>query len=112
MLAMQGGLEIAEAIHNGLRAGDVSARIFARYERAVRGRYYHFRRFATGFYEPAFRRLWYSRPPLRSIFDAVVSVLAGNWRPSLVTRALIEVFFAVVAVERLLLRLRGSRAVR
>jgi FADH2-dependent halogenase len=112
MLAMQGGLEIAEAIDNGLRAGDVSARIFARYERAVRGRYHHFRRFATGFYEPAFRRLWYSRPPLRSIFDAVVSVLAGNWRPSLVTRALIGVFFAVVAVERLLLRLRGSRDVR
>jgi len=112
MLAMQGGLEIAEAIDNGLRTGDVSARIFARYERAVRSRYYHFRRFATGFYEPAFRRLWYSRPPLRSIFDAVVSVLAGNWRPSLVTRALIEVFFAVVAAERLLLRLRGSRAVR
>ena len=112
MLAMQGALEIAEAIDNGLRAGDVSARIFARYERAVRSRYHHFRRFATGFYEPAFRRLWYSRPPLRSIFDAVVSVLAGNWRPSLVTRALIEVFFAVVAVERLLLKLRGSRVVR
>jgi FADH2-dependent halogenase len=108
MLAMQGGLEIAEAIDNGLRTGDVSARIFADYERNVRRRYHHFRRFAVGFYEPAFRRLWYSRPPLRSIFDAVVSVLAGNWRPSLTTRALIEVFFAVVAVERLLLRLKGG----
>src|SRR6266403_1824432 len=106
MLAMQGGLEVAEAIDDGLRAGDVSARIFARYERAVRRRYYHFRRFAVGFYEPAFRKLWYSRPPLRSIFDAVVSVLAGNWRPSITTRALVEVFFAVVAVERALLKLR------
>lgn len=112
MLAMQAGLEVAEAIDNGLRAGDVSARIFADYERAVRGRYHHFRRFAVGFYEPAFRKLWYSRPPLRSIFDAVVSILAGNWRPSITTRALVEVFFAVVAVERVILKLRGRRGAR
>jgi flavin-dependent dehydrogenase len=109
MLAMQGGLEVAEAIDHGLRTGDVSARIFARYERAVRGRYHHFRRFAVGFYEPAFRKLWYSRPPFRSIFDAVVSVLAGNWRPSPMTRVLVEIFFAVVAVERVLLKIRGGR---
>ena len=112
MLAMQGGLEIAEAIDGGLRTGDLSARIFARYEQDVRRRYHHFRRFAVGFYEPAFRRLWYSRPPVRSIFDAVVSVLAGNWRPSIATRALIEIFFAVVAVERLILKLKGRRGPR
>lgn len=112
MLAMQGGVEIAEAIDHGLRSGDVSARIFARYERAVRGRYHHFRRFAVGFYDPAFRRLWYSRPPFRGIFDAVVSVLAGNWRPSLTTRALVQMFFTVVAVERLLLKLRRLRGAR
>jgi len=112
MLAMQGGLEIAEAIDEGLRTGDLSARIFARYEQDVRRRYHHFRRFAVGFYEPAFRRLWYSRPPVRSIFDAVVSVLAGNWRPSVATRALIEIFFAVVAVERVILKLKGQRAPR
>ena len=112
MLAMQGGLEVAEAIDSGLRAGDVSVRAFARYERAVRGRYHHFRRFAVGFYDPAFRKLWYSRPPLRSIFDAVVSVLAGNWRPSATTRVLVEVFFAVVAVKRVLLRLGRLRRAR
>src|SRR5215831_10505597 len=91
MLAMQGGLDVADAIDAGLRDGDLSRRRFRAYERLARARYHHFRRFAVGFYEPAFRKLWYSRPPLRSIFDAVVSVLAGNWRPSLVTRALIEV---------------------
>jgi flavin-dependent dehydrogenase len=112
MLAMQAGLEVAEAIDHGLRAGDVSARIFARYERAVRGRYHHFRRFAVGFYEPAFRKLWYSRPPVRSIFDAVVSVLAGNWRPSITTRALVEVFFAIVAAERVFSKLRPLRGAR
>jgi flavin-dependent dehydrogenase len=102
MLAMQGGLEAAEAIDAGLRAGDVSARAFARYERTVRRRYRHFRRFAVGFYDPAFRDLWYSRPPFAGIFNAVVSVLAGNWRPSTTTRALVTLFFAVVAVKRAL----------
>jgi len=112
MLAMQGGLEVAEAIDTGLRTGDVSARAFARYERAVRGRYHHFRRFAVGFYDPAFRKLWYSRPPIRGIFDAVVSVLAGNWRPSVMTRFLVEMFFAVVTVKRVLMRFGQDRRAR
>src|SRR5262249_53739587 len=81
MLAMQGGLDAAEAIDKGLRAGDVSARAFTRYERDVRKRYPHFRRFAVGFYAPSFRELWYSRPPFIGIYYAVVSVLAGNWPP-------------------------------
>jgi hypothetical protein len=112
MLAMQGGLEAAEAIDGGLRAGDVSARAFARYERVVRRRYHHFRRFAIGFYDPSFRELWYSRPPLIGIYHAIVSVLAGNWRPSAATRARIAAFFAVVAVKRALRRLGRGRRVR
>src|SRR3989442_1349451 len=112
MLAMQGGLEAAEAIDAGLRAGDVSARAFARYERGVRRRYHHFRRFAVGFYDPASRGLWYPRPPFTSIFHAVVSVLAGNWRPSVATRALVEMFFAVVAVKRVLRTFGRTRRVR
>jgi hypothetical protein len=35
-------------------------------------------------------------------------VLAGNWRPSVTTRALVELFFAVVAVKRVLLRIGRS----
>jgi hypothetical protein len=77
----------------------------------VRRRYHHFRRFAVGFYEPAFRELWYSRPPFTRIFSAVVSVLAGNWRPSAMTRALVEAFFAVVAVKRVLQRFGRTRPV-
>ena len=89
----------------------MSARAFARYERVVRRRYHHFRRFAVGFYEPAFRELWFTRPPFMGIYHAVVSVLAGNWRPSMATRARIAAFFAVVAVKRALRRFgRGRRA--
>jgi FADH2-dependent halogenase len=101
LLAMQGGLDAAEAIDAGLRTGDLSERVFARYERIVRKRYHHFRRFAIGFYDPAFRDLWFTPNKPAGIYGAIVSVLAGNWRPSLLTRALIGIFFGLVAVRRL-----------
>jgi len=101
LLAMQGGLDAAEAIDAGLRTGDLSQRVFARYERTVRKRYHHFRRFAIGFYDPAFRELWFARNKRFGIYGAIVSVLAGNWRPSLLTRAKIGLFFALVAAKRL-----------
>ena len=108
LLAMQGGLDAAEAIDVGLQAGDLSARAFARYERLVRKRYHHFRRFAVGFYDPAFREMWYNPQRRLGLYGAIVAVLAGNWRPSLLTRAKIETFFALVAVKRLAMRLGRS----
>lgn len=110
LLAIQGGLEAAEAIDRGLRAGDLSPRVFAGYERVVRKRYRHFRRFAVGFYEPAFRELWFTRPKwMTSVYRAVVSVLAGNWRPSPATRAWVELFFVLVALRRAFLKIKGAR---
>jgi flavin-dependent dehydrogenase len=110
LLAMQGALEAAEAIDAGLLSGDLSSRVFARYTRRVRQRYHHFRRFAVGFYDPAFRDLWFSRPKwLTGLYRAVVSVLAGNWRPSPVTRVRIEVFFLFVALRRAFLKVRAAR---
>jgi flavin-dependent dehydrogenase len=101
LLAMQGGLEAAEAIDRGLASDDLSARAFARYERVVRKRYHHFRRFAIGFYDPAFREVWFTPRKRLGLYEAIVSVLAGNWRPSLATRARIAVFFGLVALKRL-----------
>jgi len=112
LLAMQGGLEAAEAIDAGLGVRDLSSRAFARYERVVRRRYHHFRRFAVGFYDPAFRELWFARPERRlvGVYRAIVSVLAGNWRPSPLTRVRIQVFFALVFVRRVFLAIgRGRR---
>ncbi len=108
LLAMQGGLEAAEVIDVGLRTGDLSERAFARYERIVRKRYHHFRRFAIGFYDPAFRDLWFTPRKRFGIYGAIVAVLAGNWRPSPLTRARIEMFFALVAVQRLIRRVRPA----
>jgi flavin-dependent dehydrogenase len=100
LLAMQGGLEAAEAIDAGLRAGDLSARRFEGYERVVRRRYHYFRRFVVGFYDPYFRRLLFRRSRRLGIYEAVLSALAGNWRPTLGTRLRIKLFFAVIAVKR------------
>jgi flavin-dependent dehydrogenase len=101
LLAMQGGLEAAAAIDAGLRAGDLSARRFAPYERIVRRRYRYFRRFVVGFYDPYFRRLLFRRSRRLGIYEAVLSALSGNWRPTLGTRLRIQLFFAIVALKRL-----------
>lgn len=108
LLSMQGGMDAAEAIDAGLRGDDLSARAFQRYERIVRKRYHHFRRFAVGFYDQAFRDVWFTPDKRFGIYGAVVSVLAGNWRPSLLTRAKIRLFFALIALRRLSLKLRGD----
>ncbi|HKW95226.1 MAG TPA: NAD(P)/FAD-dependent oxidoreductase [Methylomirabilota bacterium] len=102
LLAMQGGLEAAEAIDAGLRAGDVSARRFRRYEQIVRRRYHYFRRFVIGFYDPYFRRLLFRRSRWLGIYEAVLSALAGNWRPTLGTRLRIGLFFALIGLKRAL----------
>lgn len=110
LLAMQGGLDAAQAIDAGLERGALPASAFARYERLVRRRFQHFRRFATGFYDPAFRDLWFTPRKDSSIYGAIVSVLAGNWRPSLATRARIAAFFALVELRRLERWLRGTKS--
>ena len=102
LLAMQSGIEAAEAVSEGLRAGDLRARCFAAYEQRLVRRYHHFRRFATGFYDPAFRALFFSRSSRFGLYESVLSVLAGNWRPSLATRIRLKVFFALVALQRLI----------
>jgi flavin-dependent dehydrogenase len=111
LLAMQAGLDAAEAISGALSDGDFSARRFGPYERQVRQRYHHFRRFAVGFYDPAFRDLWFTRSNRFGLYQAILSVLAGNWRPSFATRARIQLFFMLVALQRAIpLAPRSARA--
>ena len=100
LLAMQSGIDAGDALDAALAAGDVSRPRFARYERLVTRRYRWFRRFATGFYDPAFRDIFFVSEAALGIREAVLSVLAGNWRPSLATRLRLLAFFAVIAVHR------------
>jgi flavin-dependent dehydrogenase len=100
LMAMQSGIEAGLAIDAGLRRGDLSRGCFAGFERAQRRRYEHFRRFACGFYDPAFRDLFFSHTRRWGIYEAVLSVMAGNWKPSLLTRVRLQAFFVLVAVQR------------
>lgn len=108
LLAMQSGVEAGEALGAALRDGNFRARRFAAYERRLVRRYHHFRRFATGFYDPAFRDLFFNRSSRFGIYEAVLSVLGGNWRPSVSTRLRLELFFGIVAAVRVKRRFSGS----
>ena len=99
-IALESGLEAARALDGAARAGDFSAARFAAFERVQRRRFEVYRRFVLAFYTPQFRDLFFQPGAPTAIFRAVVTVLAGNWRPRLRTRLLIEVFFLLVRLQR------------
>ena len=98
-IAMESGLEGAQAVDAGLTRGDLSARVFATFDERQRARYRMFRRFVRGFYTRPFRDLFFSADPPARMFRSVVTVLAGYWRPSLATRFWIEMFFFTVRLQ-------------
>ena len=101
LMALQSGIEAAEVVGRGLRDGNLRASQFAGYERRLVRRYRHFRRFAVGFYDPAFRDLFFNPSSRFGLYEAVLSVLGGNWRPSWSTRLKIEIFFSLVALQKI-----------
>lgn len=99
-IAMESGLEGAQAVDAGLTRGDLSARAFARFDTRQRGRYRMFRRFVRGFYTRPFRDLFFSEDPPPRMFRSVVTILAGYWRPSLATRFWVEMFFLTIRLQK------------
>jgi len=99
-IALESGLEAAQAMDDGLAAGDLSVRRFARFARRQRQRYRSFRRFVLGFYTPEFRDLFFSDDPPERIYRSLVAVFAGYWRPPFVTRCWVALFFALVRLQR------------
>jgi 2-polyprenyl-6-methoxyphenol hydroxylase-like FAD-dependent oxidoreductase len=98
-IAMESGLEAAQAIDAGLAAGDLSARAFRRFDRRQRGRYASFRRFVLAFYTRGFRDLFFSPDPPERMFKAIITVLAGYWRPSWQARVWLWLFFLSVRLQ-------------
>lgn len=98
-IALESGIEAAGELDGALRANDFRGERFRGYSRRQQKRYETFRRFVIGFYTPQFRDLFFSPDPPPRIFRAVVTVLAGNWRPRLWTRFLVELFFFFVALQ-------------
>jgi flavin-dependent dehydrogenase len=99
-IALESGLEAAQAVAGGLAAGDLSARRFGRFARRQGQRYRSFRRFVLGFYTPEFRDLFFAEEPPRRMFAALITVFAGYWRPSLATRTWVALFFHLVRLQR------------
>jgi FADH2-dependent halogenase len=98
-IALESGLEGAQAVAAGLARGDLSARAFRRFDRRQRARYQSFRRFVRGFYTPEFRDLFFSPAPPPRLFRGVVTVLAGYWRPAPITRFWVWLFFLSVRLQ-------------
>ena len=99
-IALESGVEAAQAVAAGLAAGDLSARRFEWFARRQRLRYLSFRRFVLGFYTPEFRDLFFSEDPPPHLFRALVSVFAGYWQPAFRTRCWVAVFFGLVRLQR------------
>jgi flavin-dependent dehydrogenase len=99
-IALESGLEAAQAVEGGLRSGDLSSRQFVGYADRQRRRYLSFRRFVIGFYTSEFRDLFFADDPPPRMFRSLVSVFAGYWHPSLTSRLWINAFFGLVWLQR------------
>jgi hypothetical protein len=84
---MQSSVEAAEVISGACATQDYAGAPFAAYEQRLVRRYHHFRRFATGFYDPARSAICSLQPivPLRHLRGGPLSILGGSWRPSATT---------------------------
>lgn len=102
LLALESGVEAAGAIDRALASGDVSAASFAAFERTQRRRYTSFRRMVRGFYDPPFRDLFFHPTNRFGLLDAIVTLLAGHWRLPFGSRCRLEIFFALVRLQRFL----------
>ncbi|HXI31899.1 MAG TPA: NAD(P)/FAD-dependent oxidoreductase, partial [Vicinamibacterales bacterium] len=99
-IALESGLEAAQAIDAGLAANDLSARRFRRFARRQHARYRSFRRFVVGFYTPEFRDLFFDEDPPARMYRALATVFAGYWRPSLATRLWVGLFLLLVRLQK------------
>ena len=98
-IALESGVEAGRALDRALASGDLSARAFATFNRRQRQRYLSFRRFVLGFYTHGFRELFFAPTPPPRIFRALITSLAGYWRPSARTRALQTLFFLLARLR-------------
>ncbi|HXG15846.1 MAG TPA: NAD(P)/FAD-dependent oxidoreductase [Calidithermus sp.] len=108
-IAMRSGQLAARAILDGFRAGDLSARRFAAYERRVRAGLAPLFKFIHKYYEPAFFDLLMHPRQDFGIYRAVLNVLSGGswvrfgWR----TRLALALLFGIARVNAYVRRARG-----
>lgn len=98
-IALESGLEGARAVDRALSRDNLSAAAFRGFERRQHARYRSFRRFVRGFYTREFRDLFFSPNPPRRMFRPLIAVFAGYWRPSLLSRFWVALFFLCVRLQ-------------
>jgi flavin-dependent dehydrogenase len=99
-IALESGLEGAQAVAAGLAKGRLAAGQFRRFARRQRRRYRSFRRFVFAFYTPEFRDLFFNADPPRRMFRSLISVFAGYWDPPPANRVWVALFFLLVRLQR------------
>jgi hypothetical protein len=108
-LAMAEGEMAAEEIVGAFRDGRFRARRFRGYARRLRRGMVPFTRFITQFYDRQFLEIFMNPRDTLGLVDAVTFVLAGGAfrRVPLKMRALIELFFGIVRINRHVRRRQG-----
>jgi flavin-dependent dehydrogenase len=100
MFAIRGGLDAADAADRALRDGRPNAFDFAAYDAMQQERYRFVRRFVVGFYDPAFRDLFFAPKPGLGLVRAVTLVLAGFWSPGMLDRLRLKLMFHFARMQR------------
>lgn len=92
------------AVLSGWEAGQALAArgrgALRRFDRKQRRRYQFFRRFVSGFYDPAWRDLFFRPQASRMIFRAIVRVLSGDDRPGPIHRIALTAFNMFASIQR------------
>ncbi|MHC4958364.1 MAG: NAD(P)/FAD-dependent oxidoreductase [Planctomycetota bacterium] len=92
------------ALQSGIEAGNAAlkgtAREMRRFDGLQRQRYEFFRRFVLGFYDPAWRDMFFQPTASRLIYRAIVRILAGDNRPGPVHRLSLGAFNVLTRVHR------------
>jgi 2-polyprenyl-6-methoxyphenol hydroxylase-like FAD-dependent oxidoreductase len=96
-------------ILKAFRDNRFEARRFRGYERRIRNGMKPFQRFIRNFYDPSFVEMFLKPREFAGMVDSVTGVLAGGafLRLSLRMRVSLEVFFAIVRINRWVRRRRG-----
>jgi flavin-dependent dehydrogenase len=109
-IALQSGVQAAEAVLAALADGRAGAARFAAYERKMARDVAPLFKFIHKYYEPAFFEVFLGPKDVLGVYRAVLNVLSGGsfFRMTWRVRASLAVLFAVARVNGWVRRLRGQ----
>jgi len=97
-IAMKSADLAAAAVEQRLRSG--SMRFLRNYERSVKGALHKYFRFISNFYRREFLEVFMQPRPKFGLVPVIVGVLAGNVFAARGDRLKLDLFFALVAVQK------------